>query len=863
MRESQREDVAQTDELELIYLHAPFGLCRLDAQLKIERISPGLALLCPGLTGDACGQKIDDVWPDLAESVRRAASAMALSGEAEKDVEFSCSSPSKARPGHKLSFSLYPLFHPQGSLSGFSLILESAPDAVSAEHGDLKNNDTLGSEVRWLETTVEAENKAIRSPAELLQKKARALQENERHFRSLIDMSPTPLLLCDANEIIHYINPSFTRTFGYESHDIPTLSQWFRLAYPDAGYRRDVYEEWERNTRRIFFQRSAAPPMEVRIRCKNGDDRTAIIDVNFLGDDWKAIITTFFDVTELRATENRIRKLSRLYAALSGCQEAIVRARSREEIFARVCDVIFEEGVAKLAWVGIVDPAADIVRSAYASGQGMAYLRGIHVSLNPDDPFGQGPSGRAAREGHPVWCQDYANDPTTKPWRDRGQIFGWASSASLPLRERGKVVGILTLYFNEPAYFDVEIQALLLRISASINFALDALSEQTSKDMQETLLRKSEERYRRIVETSLEGIWLIDAQMRTSFVNPKMAEMLGYASEDMLGRRFTDFLDEKENRIVAAQLEESDGEPQDVRFRRKDGTDLWALLSWCAIYEEGAYAGALAMVMDFTERKRLQGQIESQMRLLEEADRHKNEFLATLAHELRNPLATINLVTERVAAHLDTGASGRLEDKTALKRAIRQGKHLARLVDELVQVSRITTGKIDLHKEILDLGTLIPEAAEIIEPKMEQRGIAFSMIMPQAPLPVFGDPVRLTQVFGNLLDNAVKFTGPGGRIEVAAQRSGADVVVTVRDNGRGIQPDQLHSIFELFRQMKHGTERKAEGLGIGLALARQLVELHDGAIDAGSEGEGCGAVFTVRLPLASEAAAREGDQPAC
>jgi PAS domain S-box-containing protein len=820
MRDSLKSEASCSAELDLLYRRARLRLCRLDPEFRIERIAPELASLCSGPLPANEGVSFDDAWPAIAGDVRRAAARALATGRPQKDIAV----PASASPGLAgvagLFFNLFPIFE-DDRFCGYSLIFETGT-------GD----------------------GALREEGETPPSRPKTFPVEQADFRSLLDMTSTPIALCDVDEVIHYINPCFTQTFGYELDDIPTLSKWFHLAYPDENYRRAVYEEWEENVRRVYSRRMEAPTMEARIRCKNAEDRMAIIGVNFL-EDWSVLIATFFDVTEQRASEKKIKRLSRLYAALSGCQEAIIRAVSRDEIFSRVCEVMFEEGVAKLAWVGLVDNAATIVRCAYASGQGMAYLRDIRISLDPDDPHGLGPSGRAAREGYPVWCQDFLNDPSTAPWRDRGRMFGWASSASLPLREKGRVIGVLTLYFNETSYFDVEMQSLLLKISASISFALDALSEQSTKEAQETLLRKSEERYRRIVETSLEGIWLIDAQARTSFVNPRMAAMLSYDAAEMLGRPLTDFLQDSATRIVSG-LENSEGAPQDVRFRRKDGSDLWALLSWRAIYEEGVYAGALAMVMDFTERRRLQEQIESQMHLLEEADRHKNEFLATLAHELRNPLATINLVTERVEAHLETGMGDRQEDRAALKRAIRQGKHLARLVDELVQVSRITTGKIDLHREIVDLVTFLPEAAEVIEPKMSQRNIDFVTFMPQTPLPVSGDPVRLTQVFGNLLDNAVKFTDPGGRIELRASRDGASALIIVRDNGRGIPSDQLHSIFGLFQQMKHGTERKAEGLGIGLALARQLVELHGGVIDAKSDGLGKGAVFTVMLPLAAE-----------
>ncbi|MEK8092648.1 PAS domain S-box protein [Methylocystis sp. IM3] len=383
--------------------------------------------------------------------------------------------------------------------------------------------------------------------------------------------------------------------------------------------------------------------------------------------------------------------------------------------------------------------------------------------------------------------------------------------------------------------------------------AIGALWDITAlKDAQQSLLQKSEDRYRRIVETLQEGIWLIDADAKTSFVNPKMAQMLGYTTEEMRGRDFRGFMDEEWLNIAAHKLLDRKAgiiETHDFKFRRKDGSELWAVLSCCPIFEEDAYSGALAMVMDFTERKRLQNQIEEHLQVLREADQRKNEFLATLAHELRNPLATINLAIENVDANLRAGGFAREDDLLALGRAIRQGRHLARLVEDLVQVSRITSGKIELRKGPVDLSDLIRDAVDLIRAKVEKKNITLVSDISCEPLPVIGDSVRLIQVFVNLLDNAAKFTDVGGIIKVRAARSGKDAIVEVSDNGIGIPADQLNAIFELFQQMRHGTERRAEGLGIGLALARQLVQLHEGAISAKSEGQGFGSVFTVTLPL--------------
>lgn len=374
------------------------------------------------------------------------------------------------------------------------------------------------------------------------------------------------------------------------------------------------------------------------------------------------------------------------------------------------------------------------------------------------------------------------------------------------------------------------------------------------KQAQQSLLEKSEAGYRRIVETSLEGICLIDAEGKTHFVNPRLTDMLGVAPGTVLGRPFIDFIDDewREAALETLHMPHQTASAQEMKFLGGNGSELWGLLNCRPIFEGGAYAGSLVMVSDFTDRKRLQDEVQANIRQLKESDRRKNEFLATLAHELRNPLATISLAVEKLGARLQPGVLASQDDQAALERVVRQTKHLSRLVDELLQVSRINSGKIDLHEEVCDLVDLIAEALAFGQPKISGKEIELNVLLPDQPLLVFADPVRLVQIFGNLLDNAAKFTPRRGRIDVVAKAEGANVVVAVKDNGLGLTPDQLSSAFELFRQMKHGQDRNSEGLGIGLALARRLAELHGGEVFARSDGEGRGSEFSVRLPLFCE-----------
>jgi CheY-like chemotaxis protein/two-component sensor histidine kinase len=253
---------------------------------------------------------------------------------------------------------------------------------------------------------------------------------------------------------------------------------------------------------------------------------------------------------------------------------------------------------------------------------------------------------------------------------------------------------------------------------------------------------------------------------------------------------------------------------------------------------------------DLSERKRAEA--------LEESARRMNEFLAMLAHELRNPLAPIrNAVT---IMQLETLASPVLRNCRDV--IDRQLSHVTRLVDDLLDVGRLSTGKIKLRKEMIRLSDVVTRSTEAVRPMMAARRHHLEIVQPTQALYVNGDSTRLAQVLQNLLVNAAKFTPEGGRIELVLDSDESFVNIQVRDNGRGIDPVDLDRIFQLFMQGEGGNNAPAEsGLGIGLTLARTLVEMHGGSIEAASPGLGAGATFSVRLPVA-QAATSHGEAPA-
>jgi PAS domain S-box-containing protein len=315
----------------------------------------------------------------------------------------------------------------------------------------------------------------------------------------------------------------------------------------------------------------------------------------------------------------------------------------------------------------------------------------------------------------------------------------------------------------------------------------------------------------------------------------------GYQAHEIIGHHFSRFYPPDAIRAgwpkTELELATRDGRFEDEGWRvRKDGTRFWANVVITALRDpDGTLRGFAKVTRDLTDRRRIER--------LEADAQQMGEFVAMLAHELRNPLAPIRSAIS-VVRHSD-GDATRLS--WALDVIDRQAGHLTRLVDDLLDVGRITRGQVRLERRRVRLGGIVDAAVEAVQPLVQQRGHALTVHVEANPL-VRGDAVRLTQVFTNLLTNACKYTPPGGRIDVRLDQVANAGRMTVSDNGSGIAPDMLPRVFDIFTQDKRGLDRAEGGLGLGLTITRRLVELHGGSVQAHSAGPGCGSEFTVSLP---------------
>jgi PAS domain S-box-containing protein len=347
------------------------------------------------------------------------------------------------------------------------------------------------------------------------------------------------------------------------------------------------------------------------------------------------------------------------------------------------------------------------------------------------------------------------------------------------------------------------------------------------------------------------AIFMLDPTGRVATWNIGARRIKGYTADEIVGLHFSTFYLPEEARSGKCEYElevaAQEGRFEDEGWRvRKDGTRFWANVVISSVRDgHGRLVGFAKVTRDLTERKRAQEE-QAARQAAEEANRAKDEFLAMLGHELRNPLAPIATALQLMQLRGDSRTS---KEQQVIERQV---KHMMRLVDDLLDVSRITRGTLALKLQRLDVRDVVVKAVELASPLLEQRGHHVDIQTGDEPLWVEADDARLTQVFANILVNAARYTDAGGHISIRSQVSDGALRLSIVDDGRGIAAELLPKVFDLFVQGQQTAERSAGGLGIGLTLARRLIEKQGGTVVAESPGPGRGSTFTVQLPLLSQ-----------
>lgn len=346
-----------------------------------------------------------------------------------------------------------------------------------------------------------------------------------------------------------------------------------------------------------------------------------------------------------------------------------------------------------------------------------------------------------------------------------------------------------------------------------------------------------------VVATTLEG--------NVTDWNAGAEQLFGYSAAEMMGQPISRLVPDERRVELSEILETVRGGSAVNQFETvrvcKDGMLRDVSVNLGPILDEaGRVVGISAITLDITEQKRTAAALREAHAALAEANQRKDRFIAMLGHELRNPLAAIRSAAEllELRGAKDDAIMAQVQEVLA-----RQSAHMARLIDGLLDVARVTRGGISLEFGEIDLRILLESVIEDHAAELQRKTLELRRDLPDEPMWVMGDPVRLAQVFGSLMGNAIKYTRPGGTITVSAWCGDGESVVSIRDSGVGIRPELLETMFEAFQQEEQELSRPAGGLGLGLALVKGLVELHGGRIRAESEGRGAGAEFQVTLPV--------------
>jgi PAS domain S-box-containing protein len=409
------------------------------------------------------------------------------------------------------------------------------------------------------------------------------------------------------------------------------------------------------------------------------------------------------------------------------------------------------------------------------------------------------------------------------------------------------------------------VNAPVLGADGEVEYLLHRVEDAGREVSERERMSAESERLRRMYETTLDStpdfFYVFDLEHRAIYANEALRKVWGV--DDVRGKKWmdlgyeqwhADLHDSEIERVIATRAPIR----SEIPFTGTNGTRVYDYIFAPVFGSAGEVVAIAGVTRDVTERQAAEQAVREQATRLEESDRAKDEFLATLSHELRNPLAPLR----NAIALLRSASSG--DERVAGLQAVmeRQVNYLVRLVDDLLEVSRISRGTFLLRKERVSLATVVRNAIETSAPLLQAGGHELVQQLPDEPVWLEGDPVRLAQILANLLNNAAKYTEDGGRVELHAWREGDQAVVSVRDNGVGIAPEMLPRLFDMFSRGDRDTGRSQGGLGIGLALSRRLVEMHDGSLEGRSEGVGHGSEFLLRLPLADAAAAAAESPPA-
>jgi len=669
-----------------------------------------------------------------------------------------------------------------------------------------------------------------------------ALRRSEASYRSLIQSAPCGILRLSARDgRLLEGNAALSQMLGYDSSaDLLNGSAAGGIALdPELLHRLTNGGGQDRRVTEceIEWKRKDGTPLIIGLRGRLLRDESG---------NPTCLEMIAENITERRRAQERICQLNRLYSVLSHVGQAIVRIREESELFREICRILVEEGRFQLSWVGLVEAGTGLVSPAASCPREGEYLSGLHITVN-DEPDGRGPVGTAIRESRHVVCNSLLTYSHTGLWRERAQRLGYRSLGAFPIVVRGRTAGAIAIYAGETDFFDHENVALLDKLAADLSFALESIEV-------ERMRHRAVDELDQFFALSQDMLCITNLDGYIRRLNPAWEKTLGFSAAELCGKPWIGFVHPQDRpRAEAAVLNLRSGieiEHLEVRFLSNSGAYRWLVGSATPALEQGA---VFAAVTDITERKHLEEQLRSQNAALEEqnrrvneANRLKSEFLANMSHELRSPLNGIIGFTEL----LYDGKLGPVPERPRefLGRIHGSATHLLQLINGVLDLSKVEAGRLEFRPERVSVASVIQEVMGILGTLAAEKRICMETEIDDSVDQVLTDPGRLKQVLHNYLSNALKFTGPEGRVVVRLKSEGtAEFRLEVSDTGVGIAEKDMARLFVEFQQLDATKAKRYQGTGLGLPLTKRIVEAQGGRVGVESE-LGRGSTFFVVLP---------------
>jgi len=759
------------------------------------------------------------------------------------------------------------------------VLKDRLPGLIPAVHGAL-----------WLEQGIRARKKI-----------EHALRENEPRYQAIMATANDAIICAKPDGAVYLWNHKAEEMFGYIAAEAIERNLYDLIS--PQHYRKHALQALPR------FARAGSGPIvgkTVQLTARRKDNSEFPVELSIssmqIGGEWHTT-SIIRDITERKQNEAKIQRLNLLYAALSQFNQVIVRSKNEQELFAQICRSAVRVGRFKMAWVGRIDPVSHMVIPVASSGEGAEeYLRDIKISVDADSEFGQGPTGRALRENQPAWCHDFPHSALTAPWRKRGDVLGWRSSAALPLCRNGVVIAAFSLYAKEENAFDEAVRGLLLEMSADVNYTLDHFSHEIERKRAEELLRSSEERLQLSQTAAAVGTWEWDLESKVAQCSDSYFSIFGLpqTSSPLTYAAWLERIHPADREQAVADIRQVQSTNTDYRavYRiiRTDGSIRW--LESKAHVRRNAGGRPLSMlgaVIDITERKQLEEQLvaqyehvsgvnaqlvesnkqleQAQLKLMQSEKMAAVGLLAAgVAHEINNPIGYVssNLGTlERYLADifvvLDKYAEAEvllvadqplLHELRQIKAKLNLGyvrEDVKSLIAESHQgLKRVKDIVLDLRDFShydgedqwvwADVHKGLESTLNVVRNELKYK---CDVVKEYGALPkIYCLPSQLNQVFMNLLVNAAQAIEVHGKVTIRSGQEGERIWIEVADTGMGIPPENIPRLFDPF----FTTKPVGKGTGLGLAVSFKIVEKHHGRIEVQSEA-GAGATFRVILPV--------------